>query len=894
MPQLFNVTTGQIEDIPDTQVEQAILSGSYGFKQGERINVVSPEGQSGTLPAEQLGEAFSRGFKFETGAQQVERQKEAEFGGREVESALTGVARGATLGLSDVALRGLGVSEERLREVQERSPWAAGTGEVAGTLLGLGKFGAVGKATKAGIATEKYLAKKMVGKSAEGTAKTLAQKIVPQVAGGAVEGMIQGAGEALSESALGRADFNAQSVLANVGLGGVIGAGAGGLFGTLEATVPKVVRSTKSALINTRQKAADLVEKAKDPLAAAIASASGKDVDSIKKFLGNYDEFAKAIDARGTREVIEKDMLDTLVDHHAKTAEMVDKGFKLARKGELEELLKTVDPRPAINRLDEILESTAKTVDDMKLESAIYSANTTRKLEKIVEELRRKRNSYTPGKTSTNEIFDTVNTYKQKLDDLARWDANLSLAPSTDRDSILKAREVLKDYRSYLEDTEVFGEAGLRTARFNQAFSRLKDATKQFNSNFSKKTKVKGRTKYEVNPGKVSQFIRDAGKTKGESRENILTEYLDASKDFIDEVENSSKFLPDTAKIDVQGARALAERVKEREAENFKNILLNNELAALERGPGANLSEIAIGTYVDPYLGAAATGFNVVKNPVRAIKVYHQITGAADKVERRIVKSAKSFYKKARESKEMIKKARPAVTEVFLTADYNETPKKKPQSVEEGFTRVSGRIARMVSDPNYMAEELTRKTEKMAVEAPEHAGQINAVVQRAVTFLDSKMPKNPAAGRTMNLAIRKWKPSSVQMAKFARYVKAVEKPLSVVDDLNDGVVSREGVEVLREIYPALYERIQQEFMDQATEVKEAIPYKQRILLSNLLGVDLDQSISTTAMLQGTYSQQPAQQPQPQKPAVRPSQTGLSKLDRNNAIKTTTQKVLERD
>lgn len=60
--------------------------------------------------------------------------------------------------------------------------------------------------------------------------------------------------------------------------------------------------------------------------------------------------------------------------------------------------------------------------------------------------------------------------------------------------------------------------------------------------------------------------------------------------------------------------------------------------------------------------------------------------------------------------------------------------------------------------------------------------------------------------------------------------------MGVLSDLSKGIPSREGVEVLRTVYPALYAEAQGKAMDYLTERKQDLPYAKRLLLSRMFDV----------------------------------------------------------
>lgn len=236
--------------IPESNLELALKSGQYTLPKGQSIAVISPDGQPGTVPAEKVVEALNSGFRVEPLADRTERELQAKYGDNELEAAAQGFARGATFGLSDQLQTQLGItSPERLREVQERNPEAEIVGQLASFLTPTGLGGKVTKAgisavEKLGVKAEQAALKELEKVAAKvGPNSKYAQAIVAKIpskgVGSAVEGAFYGAGQLVSEDALGKADFNAENLAAYVGTGALLGGAFGaGLSAATEAVKP--------------------------------------------------------------------------------------------------------------------------------------------------------------------------------------------------------------------------------------------------------------------------------------------------------------------------------------------------------------------------------------------------------------------------------------------------------------------------------------------------------------------------------------------------------------------------------------------------------------------------------------------------------------------------------
>lgn len=297
---LYDTKTGEPTEIPDDQVQAAYQSGDYGLPKGARIPVVR-EGQYGTVPSEELGDALGDGNTTIATPEEIHKADiEKKYGGLAggIESGLEGFGRGVTLGGTDIAAPYIAQAfggdpnavREHIKGVREQHPYSAMGGEVAGILapsllsggtaapLEAGVIGAdaarlgaegveaaklanaareasaVAKAAKIAAAPVKavtgagHLAEeavaKLVGTNAENLLGRVGQKMLSKGAGSAVEGALFNVASEADEQSLGDAPLNGQKLWAATGHGLLLGAtlgagiGAGGELG--KALVSKI------------------------------------------------------------------------------------------------------------------------------------------------------------------------------------------------------------------------------------------------------------------------------------------------------------------------------------------------------------------------------------------------------------------------------------------------------------------------------------------------------------------------------------------------------------------------------------------------------------------------------------------------------------------------------
>ena len=188
---------------------------------------------------------------------QEEINLEKKYGNKNLRTFLEAGASAASFGISDKIISEFGGEEakEALRERRNRNEAAALAGEVTGIVaptlltggtsaLAKGASAGVKAASKAGQFVEKLTAKQLAKIASETGKKQLAKDIisksVSKSAGSAVEGAFYGAGQLISEDALGTSDFNAENLMASIGTAAMLGGAAGGIFGASEAILPVI------------------------------------------------------------------------------------------------------------------------------------------------------------------------------------------------------------------------------------------------------------------------------------------------------------------------------------------------------------------------------------------------------------------------------------------------------------------------------------------------------------------------------------------------------------------------------------------------------------------------------------------------------------------------------
>jgi len=235
------------------------------------------------------------------------------------------------------------------------------------------------------------------------------------------------------------------------------------------------------------------------------------------------------------------------------------------------------------------------------------------------------------------------------------------------------------------------------------------------------------------------------------------------------------------------------------------------------------------------------------------------IIGSAEQSQKNTTKKISSSLKSFISNKEF--KARQATTNALIDSNYTSEKKDK----QKAFKDISNNITELSSNPDMLLEKITRKTIHLQDHIPNIA---NIATERAVSglnFLNSKLPK-PASNANgfSKFTKREFEPSELQLAKFERYLQAVENPMSVLDDLESGTLTREAAEAVQTVYPKLFSEIQNQTLEQLENNEEPISYAKRVQMSILLDINTDSSMlnQNIAKFQSSFIPEENQGPTP--------------------------------
>ncbi len=252
MPPVLHKATGRVINVAPEELQKALASGQYEL-QGRTAFEDAPGAAVALSPEDAAAQLnISGGAAPQSAAAQTAAAEDAQleqmYGdgvGNTLLAGAAGVARGATLGLSDLVAKGIldDEGEFALEQLRLRNEIASTAGEIGGALApallsgGTGVLGAAARATPAGLATG--LARSAAGRIAgESAAATVLRGAVEDV----VEGGAFGLGSQITNSVLHDDPFTVDALASSIGLGAVLGGAGGAVLGGLGVAGRRIAR----------------------------------------------------------------------------------------------------------------------------------------------------------------------------------------------------------------------------------------------------------------------------------------------------------------------------------------------------------------------------------------------------------------------------------------------------------------------------------------------------------------------------------------------------------------------------------------------------------------------------------------------------------------------------
>ena len=790
------------------------------------------------------------------------------------------VASGATMGLSDLATKGVGSAvggpqlatqyRDTANAFDAESPMAAklgeGVGMVAGSVAGgaVGGAGLAGRATLAlpsagisalGGAAENAVARATAGMLARGALGRAGSTALQWAARGAVEGALMEGMHQTTDDLFNDHELAADKILIAAGKGGLYGAGTGFVMGGLGSLAKSGAQGGLAALRGTAASVAERTEGALAKLEGAAAKLESQADDGVNVARKNFNAAASNAGAlerveRGTGEVA------------TATERKASAGFleKQANEQALRALGGTrVDMRKTVAALGE---EGAQDVGALLIKKNIISAgdNAESILPKIL--------------TNKESVGEAIGKVVQGADSRVPFVDVLQRAKKLEGD-------LLKQGPQFVGAADSIGDAMTKLTRSLDAGGHVgADGTVAVSELLKARRGLEG---IAYTAGKFG----DSNAKQAIS--HVARDIEDQIMAHLEKASPGARAIYEPLKREYQllsHAQRIAETGVERLGGNRMISLTDTIAGTVGMAAGGPLGLLAgVGNKMLRERGNATAAVLLSRMAQRnaAEAALHTFDDVATRAASGMMKAAGKA--EAAEGLAARNAARQA------ERGYGTGARKAATDGVQSRARAGMAEVKRLQDPATMQAHIDQKLGTLRQTAPRLASAMAFRMQQTAQFLASKMPEETKSYAPISAPSRKPSVNPVQAARFLRYQEVAEDPQSAFVRFSRGEVRREDVEFMRECTPKAFETLQVRVLQRLTDAQEkgvVIPHDQRVKLSILLDIKGDATLEPGLfrVLQKNASSPPSGQggAGPQHAPKRPVQlsstqlTGMDKLE----------------
>lgn len=773
-------------------------------------NLVGPDGREYHIPddsPEVLKDALAKGYRQLT--DEAPRTLGESLKGlsteasEDVTTGLLGGAQGATAGLYGAYLGHKGsdeTPEEKARreaiskealQTQAEHPIAAGAGNILGMVAS--PIGDIGK---------------LAGGALKAT--TALGRIGAGVVAGGTEGALFGVGNTVSDSVLGDHELTAEKLVAGGGMGMLLGS-AGGGFGTAisegaSALAPKLAKGLEGAKDSLKEFAGNKALKA--------AGAAKRDLDYLgeeraaevgRTFIdrGHLGEGAQARNAHGILESVTKDK-EAVGSAIGKAYDDVEATGALPQHAavgqKIDEFAASLSPleRKAI----------AGPIEEAKSALSEYAAK---------------------AEAGEGGGFKELNQFKKNLQDQAKWsaaDTSQAFAGKLKRQLSGVVREELDNQLL----PHLGEEGGQQFLANKKTFGLLSDAERIAEHGAEKLGSAPFLGLKDIGAAAVASHGNPVLALTSAIASKVMRERGDGV------IARLADKLAESPQLSVM-ASSFAKKAAEVAPvmEQYAPILAR----AAARGPQQALATHMVLAQVDPHYAMVAqrAGFtpeDTAQGDAALQKAHGIATLAAsvaahdEDMDRHIDKILKGSGK-------------PAAVAVMGGQDFGSKRMRK-EGAEAHSTRVE-EVRQLAGNPDALVDRITNNLGNLHNVAPGVAAALTNTANNAVQYL-AKAAQHPLPAGPL---APPWHPSEAERHEFAQKLEVVEDPMSALRHASAGTLTGAQMEAFKAVYPTLARTVADKVIDRITNNPKSVPYKSRVMIGLLTGIDPDGTMGPAAI-----------------------------------------------
>lgn len=899
----------------------------------DQVAAINPDGKPVWIPKAQVSDALAQGYSLppnpdETTANQL---------GGAAEALARGLVPGAPK-LEAALLPSAGSEEEQRKRAAlfpttEKIAQAAGAGlQMAGTAALTAGAGAAAEAPEAAEALEaategaEALPAAQAGEAvaagaepaeaaeAAGATPGAAQGAITEaVAGGpvdaatagdvatrplqsgyvqqAIAGGVSGGTDTINEDELGDHQFNAEALLQNVGLGGLLGLAGEGAVNALRDTVAPAVFEKAGAALDALKKAGGEaftrtleainpeMKGLVKPAMEAIQGGATKMTDAAAEQLGTTaDQAMGAMDdasrahwndfeaTEAERNLADRSRADVLGAGEPQSYGAADalpgapsrprqiEGGLLGLQQKIGDALEAIPGQGgAVGEVKGAFRDFQKVISDPEASAADLHA-ATREFKQAV------------GQSGMYKILRNP-----MLEGSPQWDSMKALE-----------QRVWVPLKQAMSDESIWGaEQAGRNAAVDAAIAKYINAEKQVLKDF-------GASELDLANGKREAFlkasrVRDAmngDPLRNQERLQHFQDWEQAARGYLDELKrtaaNAGAVSPGGKDLEALLESVTAQRQAAQAYEPVAALLRASRqtapmgLGAAGAAPLTGFALHAAGAGA-PIIAPAVAGVAALRAPVRAMQMYAKISGAAATAKEIISSGVRRFLSS--------EPARAASQGFVASALRGRTIRDAAGLGSNTFDRQAKNIGTLAANQEGQVQALTRNTSRLQDVAPKTTLAVHRAATAALQELFQNLPRNPAPS-ILQSENEKWEPPPDQLHTWNALHAAILKPQTFLDACAAGTATPQVWASLQRVYPQWTGQVRQATVDYLGSHPDLrLTPAQKLCTSMIVGAPISPTVAPdqVAFQQSLFVQNAAQAPAGGAPKKLP-QHGLDKLD----------------
>jgi hypothetical protein len=798
---------------------------------------------------------------------------------------LAGAARGLSIGTSDSALIGAARSlggdaageamRQRLLDYQEFGSVASTGGELGaiGLAAALGDEAALSGATRAvgrlGLGAERLAAGALGEGSLARGAGVLAR--------GAVEGGVYGAGGAVSESALHDTPLTAEALVGGASHGALGGMVATGLTeGALSGL--RALRGVKPSAAGYEGLAAATYGEA----APGVGKVAAEDAAATNPYRttgprgGVYDTAADAyignpLNAPSQQEKLAETWAnrERVFSKHAETVENASRDFSQS----LDEVLQRGNATD-VNTFGEAKKvKMAGLVDQARfVQQSDATINWLADAQKVINDLNENpltkmtltaRNQWDGHMSAVAKAIESGQGARvnSALDDMKRFLGRQSGFGRSEWGLTGAQREFDRLYKGdrdggiglqQLLESEVWGKKAADAQKYiNASTHQMLSDGENFTSKFTKQRATPhGRPEYAADTRAVDSFMNQLTSPANDFDARSVDAYIQARKGYLDAVSTHYDYGAAGAKNIAAERKALG-RMEQVVKQTTKDVSLANQV----RGALQEEHSRGIG-------GAIGAVFDIASKPYTTLQRLAQIEGHTRSVVEKLTGRTKALVSEGgtKAAAEKPSRTSPGFFSALLGGMGKVASKGAPGIGAVGsrvaFEEKAEALGAVAGNPAMVTERIGQALGPLGSAAPKTTQAATMIALKGLDYLASKLPPSRMDQYSLQPQLQvKNRASDAEISSFMRSAEAIDDPLIVLREAKAGTLTRDHVEAVKNVYPALYDRMRAEVMTSVVDSKTELPYSKRIQLGILLDIPTDKTLSPDFVraIQATYS-----------------------------------------